>query len=56
MMTIRERVEALANDEGMLTSDQAYLLIDAHFLAFSAYCKEKGCDFRAEDVLQWLGY
>ena len=55
-MTIREQVLGMANDQGVLRPDQAHRVINAHLLPFSDYCEETGEDFRAETVLEWLGY
>ena len=55
-MTIREQVLGMADDQGLLRPDQAHRVINAHLLPFSDYCEETGCDFRAEEVLTWLGY
>ena len=55
-MTVRETVEALANEQGVLSSDQACRLVNAHGWPFSDYLEETGADFRAESVLVWLGY
>ena len=56
VMTIREQVLGMANDQGVLRPDQAHRVINAHLLPFADYCEETGEDFRAEAVLEWLGY
>ena len=57
IMTIRERILAMADDEGNLTADQVhYLVSNVHLLPFSDYCEETAEDFSADCVLDWLGY